>query len=652
LRAVGRSNYAAGAMTSTLRLVAAFVMAAAVAAAQPKPAPTALARFEVVEKTLPELQDAMRRGEVTSRQLVELYLARIAAYDRQGPRLNAIVALNARALDEAAALDRERAAKGARGPLHGVPVLVKDNYETVGMPTTAGTLALATFHPKRDAFLVKRLRDAGAVIVGKTNMHELAAGITSISSIAGQTRNPYDLARNPGGSSGGTGAAVAASFAAAGMGSDTCGSIRIPSSHNNLVGLRGTRGLSSRQGIVPLSHTQDIGGPLARTITDLALMLDATVGPDPADDTTTGVQTRIPRSYTDALRPDALKGARVGILKTLFGEAPEDEEVAGIVRKALEAMQKQGAETIEVTVPGLSDLLRDSSLINAEFKFDLLDYLAANPDAPIRSLADIVDRGLEDAALESNFKTRNAVPERDSDARRRALVRRDALRNAVVSALDEQRLVALVYPSLRLKPQLIGQAQAGSNCSLSAHSGLPALAVTAGFSDDGLPIGMELLGRPFSEPELLAIGYAYEQAARLRRAPFSTPPLVEGKAPAPITFEIVAGHRGQATKSPSMRARFTYDALVASLRYDVNLSGIPRDEVLLVALHQGEREESGPVQFRLVEAGATAGNGGLTLGFRQREAIAAGNLYVKVYTRTSPLGTLRAAVKLPHQLVN
>jgi len=224
------------------------------------------AAFDVTEQSIDELQGAMKAGEITSRRLVDLYLARIEAYDKQGPALNAIVTLNPRAREAADALDAERASRGPRGPLHGIPVLVKDNYETIEMPTSAGSIALASFHPARDAFLVRRLKAAGAVILGKTNMHELAAGIFTAGSRFGQTRNPYDLDRNPGGSSGGTGAAVAANFAAGGMGSDTCGSIRIPASHNNLVGLRGTQGLSSRTGIVPLSSTQDIGGPITRTI--------------------------------------------------------------------------------------------------------------------------------------------------------------------------------------------------------------------------------------------------------------------------------------------------------------------------------------------------------------------------------------------------
>src|SRR5918996_4539845 len=277
-----------------MRFMAALLITAALTLTVRGAEPT----FDVIEKTIPELQAAMRSSQVTSRQLVEIYLARIAAYDRQGPRLNAMVVLNPNALRDADVLDRERASKRERGPLHGIPIVIKDNFETVDMPTAAGSLALASYQSTGDAHQVEKLRAAGAVVIGKTNMHELAAGITSISSVGGQTRNPYDLSRNPGGSSGGTGAAVAANFAVGGMGSDTCGSIRIPAAHNNLVGLRGTRGLASGRGIVPLSTTQDIGGPLARTLGDLAIMLDATVGADPADETTAAASGHIPKSYT------------------------------------------------------------------------------------------------------------------------------------------------------------------------------------------------------------------------------------------------------------------------------------------------------------------------------------------------------------------
>ena len=266
-------------MAQLLQLSLALVSAtAAWSCASGEPDPV-VPGFDVMEKSISALAAAMESGEVTSRTLVEMYLARIHAYDQRGPALHAMITVNDKALAEADRLDAERATSGSRGPLHGVPIIVKDNFDTVDMPTTGGVMALATSVPPDDAFQVRKLREAGAIILGKANMHELARGITTLSSFGGQTRNPYDPERNPGGSSGGTGAAVAASFAAVGMGTDTCGSIRIPSSHNALVGLRGTRGLSSRDGIIPLSHTQDIGGPLARTVADLVAVLDATVGP-------------------------------------------------------------------------------------------------------------------------------------------------------------------------------------------------------------------------------------------------------------------------------------------------------------------------------------------------------------------------------------
>ena len=609
-------------------------------AAQPPraDAPARLASFDVFEKTIPELQEAMRSGEVTSRRLVELYRARIDAYDREGPRLNAMVALNAKALEQADALDRERAAGKVRGPLHGIPVVIKDNYETADMPTAAGSLALGSFQTSTDAFQVARLRDAGAVIIGKTNMHELASGITTISSVGGQTRNPYDLTRNPGGSSGGTGAAIAANFAAAGMGSDTCGSIRIPSSHNNLVGLRGTRGLASGRGIVPLSHTQDIGGPLARTLTDLAIMLDATVGSDPQDAITARSNGHIPRSYREALQPGGLKGARIGVLKSLFGTA-DDNEAGDVVRKALDGMKERGAELVDVAVPGLDDLLRDSGVINLEFKFDLLDYLASRPGAPVPSLDEMLKRGLYDDSMERNLTTRNRVEKRDSDDYRRALIKRDALRNAVVSTMEEHRIVALAYPTMRRKPALIGEAQPGTNCSLSANSGLPALSANAGMTDDGLPIGVELLGREWSESDLLKVMFDWERRAP-RLAPFSTPPLVNGKRPTPTTWERT---------SDDVRARFTHDATRAELTYDVTVTGVAVEDLRLVALQRGDTDpQKGDtfrgILFRLVEPGSLHGGGTIMLRYPFREELTRGDLYLRVYTRAHPLGTTRLAI--------
>jgi amidase len=621
-------------MHITTRLVLIFAIGAALDTGHPqthRPGAEPPSGFDVMEKSIHELQAAMEAGRVTSRGLVEIYLARIAAYDKQGPALNAMVALNPQALSAAEKMDAERKAGRVRGPLHGIAVVVKDNYETLEMPTTVGSIALASFHPASDAFQVQRLKNAGAVIVGKTNMHELASGITNIGSSGGQTRNPYDLGRNPGGSSGGTGAAVAANFAVAGMGSDTCGSIRNPASHNNLVGLRGTRGLSSRTGIVPLSSTQDIGGPIARSIADLAILLDATVGADPADAVTSASAGHIPKSYRDALSSDALKGSRIGVLRSLFGTAPEDQEVTVVVNKALEAMKKAGAETIDVAVPGLDDLLRDSSLINAEFKFDFADYLARQPNAPVRSLGEILERGLYHAALESSLRMRNAVEKRESEPYRRAMIKRTAIRQAVEAVLQEHRLAALVYPTLRRKPARIGDGQPGSNCQLSAASGLPALGLAAGWTDDGLPIGIDLLGAAFNEPQLLALGYAFEQAAKVRQAPFSAPALVGGKAPAP---KRLTGAFGE----------MVFDATTSRLTYKLDVDPLRRDGVTAVWVHRASDGKPAAALHQLFGGAATAPTGTVTFSYSDRRDLAAGQLVLRVYSRHAPSGG--EAVKL------
>jgi len=613
------------------RWLSAILAAGAIAAgaAQRPPArgaaPPPRTTFDVIEKTIPELQDAMTRGEVTSKDLVAAYLARIAAYDHTGPALNAFVTVNARALEAADALDRERAASGPRGALHGIPIAVKDNFETADMPTTGGSIALAGFMPGRDAFQVQKLREAGAVIIGKTNLHELAAGITSISSLGGQTRNPYDLARNPGGSSGGTGAAVAANFAAGGMGSDTCGSIRIPSANNNLVGLRGTLGLSSRRGIIPLSHTQDIGGPLARTVTDLAIMLDATVGPDEGDPTTAAAKGHVPRSYRDALKPDALKDVHIGALRNLFGAAPEDNEVNTLVRKALDAMKAAGAQIEEVTIPGLDDLVRGSSLINAEFKFDLMDYLAPFANAPVHSLGDILDRGEYDKALETMFRARNRPESRESDEARRARIKRAAVRDLVRAAMEELKLDALAYPPLARKAAVLGEPQSGgANCQLSASSGLPAISMPAGFTDDGVPVGIELLGREWSEPQLLGAAYAYEQAAHPRRPPSTTPALVDGKPPAVRTLVVTAG---------PVRTTFVFDVTTRRVKYDV-MAMAGADSAIAAAVHRASEGGNGPVVFRLLDGMGKPVPGDATLGAADASAFESGKLYIEVTTRS------------------
>ena len=608
-------------------------------------AATAPPPFDVLEKTIPELQAAMADGRVASRQIVAQYLARIAAYDDRGPALNAMIALNGRALDEADALDRERAASGPRGPLHGIPVVVKDNFDVAGLPTTAGAIALAEWYPPDDAFQVARLKAAGAVIIGKANMHELAYGMTTVSSAGGQTRNPYDPTRNPGGSSGGTGAAVAANFAAAGMGTDTCGSIRMPSFHHALAGLRGTQGLSSRDGIVPLALTQDMGGPLAKTVTDLALVLDATVGFDPADEVTARSRGRLPDSYAAYLTEGALDGARIGVVTWLVGDAPEDEPVAAVIRAALEAMETAGAEVIDVELPGVPDLLQGGSVVPVEFKFQLADYLRA-PGTPVQSLRQILDSGLYHAAVEERYRNSDNARGLDDPDYLQALARRAPLREAVTRYLDDERLDALAYPTLRRTAAPIGLPQHGNNCALSAVSGLPALVVPAGYAADGMPVGIELLGRAWAEGELIRLAYSYEQLTRHRRAPATTPSLLAA-APATTATEWTA--TGAALAPPadtgvSARARFAWNPATRQLRYAVTVFGARDGDVLFTHLHRGAPGEVGPVVLVLSAAGGARASGTLTLTAAERDAFEAGTLYFDVHTRAHRTGAARVQV--------
>ncbi len=485
--------------------------------------------FELLEATIPQMQAALLTGAVTSREMVAGYLARIEAYDQCGPSLNAISAINRVALAEADARDAERRAGAKRGLLHGIAVIVKDNYETADMQTAAGSALLRGWIPPDDGEIVRRLRAAGAIIIAKANMHEFAYGITTVGSLFGATRNPYGLDRNPGGSSGGTGAAIAANFAAVGLGSDTCGSIRIPSAHNSLAGIRPTQGLTSRAGIVPLSSTQDIGGPMGRSVTDIAIVLDVIAGYDPADPQTAASVGNMPVSYTDALRRTRLHGMRIGVLDYLFGDDPLDGEIGGIVRDAAAEMGDLGAEVLAVEIPGLADLLTDPMsgglVLVSDFKFDIDAYFAARPTAPVRSLADVLASGTFDPDVEVHLRTSQAVESRDTKEYWEAVARRERLRLAVLQTMAEHRLDAIAYPPIRRKANLIGEMQVGSTCRLSANSGLPAIVVPAGFTPDGMPVGIELLGRAWSEAKLLGLAYAYEQATRHRRAPARVPAL-------------------------------------------------------------------------------------------------------------------------------
>ena len=598
--------------------------------------------FEVAEASIADEQKAMAEGRVTSKALVQAYLKRIAAFDEQGPRINSLITINPRAVSEAEALDRERATKGPRGPLHGIPVIVKDNYGTADMQTTAGTLALLGFVPAHDAFQVSKLREAGAVIIGKSNLHELASGITSISSAGGQTLNPYDLSRNPGGSSGGTGAAIAASFAAAGMGSDTCGSIRIPSSHNNLVGLRPTKGLSSISGIVPLSVSQDVGGPLARSVADLAAMLDATIGEDAADAATRLLEGQKRPKFGQALNAGALKGARIGILESLFGDAADDQDVIRVVRTAVEEMKKEGVTVVPIPLPELTAAIEGTSLIDFEFKEDLATYLAESGKAPVSSLAEIVDNGLFHASLEGVFKRRLATKGRDSEGYRLALAKRAALTRLIFRAMEDQKLDALLYPTIRRKAARVGEAQGGSTCQLSASTGFPAISMPAGFTEDGLPVGVELFGRPLDDAKLVSFAYAYEEATHHRRPPATTPALGSGARALPLTWQSTAK---STTGNGMVRAQFSFDQTTSELSYRLTATGFSEDGIAAATVHRVNKEGNGPVILVLSSHSFQTIAGTEKLANGDGAKLLAGELYLRMATPGRNGGSLRVSLQ-------
>jgi amidase len=559
-RAFHRSRRIIGA-AACLALVAAPIPFAASAAVA---APVTDARPAVVGLTISDMSALLDAGQTTSVALVEEYQARIAAYENaygSQPGINAIIAMDDDALAQAAALDAERAAGHIRGPLHGVPIVVKDNFDTADMPTTAGSASLADFQTIDDATQVERLRAAGAIIIAKTNMSEFAWGYTGLSSQGGQTRNPYDQTRVPGGSSAGTGAAVAASFAAAGLGSDTCGSIRVPAAENNLVGLRPTLGLSSRDGVAPMSTTQDTAGPLAQSVTDVALILDATVGYDPKDPSTADSAGHIPETYTSTLTAGALAGKTIGLVTNPSILNPTDgPTVTDVVYDAAAELRAQGATVVEVTLPDA--LLADvsgSSVLFDEFTRELNTWLAQpgatfsaevaalTAPADVITLDDIVADATADPGTLSLLTSANARPALPNAAYDAKLDRREVAQASMVQYFSDGGFDALAYPSVSREAVAIGAgSQTGVNCSLSANLGFPAISMPAGFTEvSGMPVGLELLGLPYTEPELLGMAYDYELGHPHRVAPASVPELAGAKAFSSVTVSAPPIDAGQ-----------------------------------------------------------------------------------------------------------
>ena len=502
--------------------------------------PAAADTLDLDAATIADLNAAFRAGTLTSEKLLQFCLDRIKAFDRQGPSLHAVITLNPKALEIARSLDAERKTKGARSPLHGVPVVLKDNYDTFDLATTGGSVLLEGSIPPDDAFVVRKLRDAGAIILAKVNLSEFASG-GAFSSLGGQSLNPHDLTRSPSGSSGGTGVAIAAAYATLGMGTDTGGSIRGPSTSNGIVGLKPTHGLLSRDGIIPLSLSFDTGGPMARSVYDVAVALGIMTGVDPADAATTKSEGRFDTDYTKYLKADALRGARIGIARDFMGA---DADVDWVMESSLDAMRKAGATVVDVAYPKWLLAAKEewyTSVRWPEFPVQMAAYLATLKPGYPRTIDEMIER-----AERFNAPGESAGP----NPSRWSLFKREAgagtlddyrytsvhdyalpmVRTVIDGILAAQKLDAIVYPTSSRRPGVIASSPdsapataAASATNIANLTGYPDLIVPAGFTGDRLPVGLSFFGTAFSEPRLLALGYAFEQATHARRRPVHTP---------------------------------------------------------------------------------------------------------------------------------
>ena len=495
--------------------------------------------FHLLDATIDDVHAALRSGRTTCRELVELYLQRVAVYNRQGTALNAVQTTNPRALQEADRLDAAFKASGLVGALHCIPVLVKDQLETTDMPTTYGSAVFKDFVPQRDATVVTKLRRAGAVIIGKATMGEFASGI--VGSVSGPIRNAYDPRRHASGSSGGTASGVAANFATIGIGEDTGGSVRGPAAVSNLVGLRPTTPLVSRHGMLPSRPSTDTVGPLTHTVKDAALVLEVIAGYDPADPVTAYAVGHIPISYASELRPDGLKGARIGIIRQPMDaktnvESEDYKKVRAVRDKAINDLKSLGAELVDpITIPDLIERVSkayDGNVFETEPAINA--YLKEHSNAPVKTFRDIL---LSGKVVPSRMAAlMNSVGKSTEDAGYVQLQRiAESMRQVVLTLMADNKLDALVYATFDHQPVLIpadvmtrpviDDDRLGNNRQLSPILGFPAMTVPAGFTSDGLPVGIEFMARPFAEATLFRLGYAYEQGTHHRRPPASTPAL-------------------------------------------------------------------------------------------------------------------------------
>lgn len=513
--------------TATAVLTALVILLAPLRAQTPPP-------FRVEEATIAEIHAAFREGRLTCRGLVEQYQRRIAAYDKNGPAINALVTLNPRVLTEAEALDQRFKAGGSVGPLHCIPMIVKDNFETVGLQSSNGSLTFEGYVPATDAFQVARIKAAGALVLAKSNLAEWAftPNETLSSILPGYTKNPYALDRVTAGSSGGTAASIAASLGAVGLGSDTGNSIRGPSSHQALVGIRSTMGLTSRAGVFPLNLLADIAGPMGRTVADVATVFQVIVGEDPNDAVTQAARGRTIPNYSAALSRDALKGKRIGVLHQAYERDGTDAEVLQVFAKAIEDLKLAGATVIDpAAVDGLDAIRRPPGISCQAFKYDLNQFLAARQGrVPVADLTAVVRGGKFHPTVRRQLEQTEQGPANGPETADCAAERtyRDQVRAAVLKTMDALKLDAFVYPTWSNPPRLIGDLNTpgGDNSQFfSPTTGWPAIQVPMGYTRGVLPAGITFFGRAWAEADLLGMAYAYEQHTHHRRPPASTPPL-------------------------------------------------------------------------------------------------------------------------------
>ncbi|MCP4724913.1 MAG: amidase [bacterium] len=488
-------------------------------------------KFSIEEATIAGIHEEVKAGRLTFRELTEYYIERIETYDKS-TGLNAIVLVNPDAVSKAEELDDEYKRTGIMRPLHGIPVIVKDNYDTKDLQTSAGSLSLKGSIPPDDSYQVRMIREAGAIVLAKSNMAEFAfSPYQTVSSILGTTLNPYDLTRVPAGSSGGTAAAVAANFGLVGLGTDTGNSIRGPSSHAALVGFRSTIGLTSRDGIVPLYLRNDIGGPMARTVEDAVRILEVIAGYDPADPVTDECRGKIPSRYIQFLDEKGLEGARIGVLRTLSDKSDTDPEVSSLFEKAINDMASLGAEMIDpFEIPDLEELMKNQW--KDAFHQDINKYLESlGENAPVKNLKEVIDSGKYSEYIENRLN-RSYGSGLDAEEAAKIKVSEDPHRmellEAILAAMDDHNVDAVIYPSWNNPPRKVGDFESphGNNSPyISPHTGQPAFTVPMGYTYGNLPAGLQFLGRPYGEPDLIRFTYAYEQATKHRRPPEKFPPI-------------------------------------------------------------------------------------------------------------------------------